>query len=60
VRSDEANGIFFIEIQPAKFRVADAHRVAQHGLEHGLQISGRRADDLENLGSRCLLLERFG
>src|SRR6516165_4680293 len=28
-------------------------------VEHGLQIEGRAADDLEHVGSRSLLLQRF-
>ena len=35
-----------------------ACRVLQHGLEHGLQIERRAADDLEHVGGRGLLLQR--
>ena len=33
----------------AKFRVANPYRVRQHGLENGIEIARRRADDLEHL-----------
>ena len=43
--------------QHAEIGLADAHRVRQHGLEHGLQLAGRTADDLQHVGGRGLLLE---
>ena len=33
--------------------------VFQHGLEHRLKFAGRTTDDLEHLGGRGLLLQRF-
>src|SRR5262249_1916683 len=44
----------------AELCFADAGCVLQHGLEHGLQVAGRPADDLQHLGSRRLLLQRLG
>src|SRR6516164_11827815 len=38
---------------------ADPHRILQHGLEHRLQITGRRTDDFEDLRGRRLLLKRL-
>src|ERR1700730_3810405 len=43
----------------AKPRFAYAHRIRQHGIEHGLQITGRGADDLEHVGGGGLLLQGF-
>ena len=40
--------------------VADARRVLQHRLEHGLQIAREAADDLQHLRGRRLLLQRLG
>ena len=34
-------------------------RILDHAFEYGLQIEGRAADDLEHLGGRGLLLQRF-
>ena len=45
--------------QVAKLGIANAGRVRQHGLEHGLQLARRAADDLEHLRRRGLLLQRF-
>ena len=39
--------------------LADAHRIRQHGLEHGLKFAGRAGDDLQHVGGRGLLLQRF-
>src|SRR5262249_49478887 len=54
-----AERISLIEIQHAEFGLADAHRVLQHGLKHGLKLTGRAGNDLQDLGSRGLLLQRF-
>jgi hypothetical protein len=43
----------------AELRLANARRVRQNGSEHWLQIAGRRADDLQDLGSRGELLQRL-
>ena len=45
--------------QGAELGLANACGVFQHGLEHGLQLAGRTADDLEHLGGRGLLLQRL-
>ena len=41
-------------------RVAEPRGVCQHGIEHRLQFTRRRADDAQHLGGRGLLLQRFG
>ena len=45
--------------QRAKFGLADADGVLQHGLEHWLQIAGRRTDDAQHVSGRRLLLKRL-
>src|SRR5262249_16020518 len=45
--------------QYTKCRFADAYRIPQHGLEHRLQFTRRRADDLEYLRGRGLLFQRL-
>src|SRR5215831_3656731 len=40
-------------------RLAQARRGLYERIEHGPQIKGRAADDLEHIGSGGLLLERF-
>src|SRR5262245_8448964 len=45
--------------QYTKCRFADAYRIPQHGLEHRLQFTRRRADDLQYLRGRSLLLQRL-
>src|SRR5215467_1306735 len=40
-------------------RLAQLHCGLSQRVEHGLQIKGRSADDLEHIGGGCLLLERF-
>src|SRR5262249_59215663 len=39
---------------------ANARRIFQNGLEHGLQFAWRTTDDLEHLRRRSLLLQRLG
>ena len=46
--------------QVAELRLAEAHGVRQHGLEHRLEFAGRARDDLQHLGGRRLLLQRLG
>ena len=48
--------ITFAKPQHAELRLADPGRIRQHGVEHRLQLTGRRTDDAENLGGRRLLL----
>ena len=40
-------------------RAAEFARRFDQGVEHGLQIERRAADDLQHLGGRGLLLQRF-
>src|SRR5262249_4593672 len=49
-----------IEDQVTELGLADAHGVCQHSLEHRFQLTGRTADDAEDLGGRGLLLQRLG
>ena len=39
--------------------LADAHGICQHGLKHQLQLAGRCADNLENLGGGGELFQRL-
>jgi hypothetical protein len=45
--------------QRAELGFTDARCVLQHCLEYGLQLAGRAADDLQDLGCRRPLLQRF-
>src|SRR5262249_3671857 len=47
-------------MQYAELGLADAGRIFEHRLEHRLQLAGRTADDLKDLGRRSLLLPRLG
>src|SRR5262245_23332762 len=49
-----------MEIEVAELRIAEAHRVCQHGLEYRFELARRARDDLENLRGRGLLLQRLG
>src|SRR5262245_44102012 len=40
-------------------RIAEARRGLDQRIEHPLQIKGRPADDLQNVGSGCLLFQGF-
>ena len=42
-----------------KLRLADARGILQHGVEYRLKLAGRAGDDLEHVGGRGLLLQRF-
>ena len=46
--------------QPHMVGVAKSGRRLGQRIEHGLQIEGRAADDLEHVGGGRLLLQRFG
>ena len=48
------------EIQARKLGVAQACRVRQHGIEDGLQFSGRTTDYAKHLRGCRLLLQRLG
>ena len=53
------NGVPFKQIHRAEFGSANSRRVLQEALENRLQIAGRAADDLKNLGRSGLPLQRF-
>src|SRR5262245_10735525 len=59
VHRNDAKCVSFAEIQIPELSVADARRVLQHQLEHGLQIAREAAEDLQHLGSSRLLLQRL-
>src|SRR6516162_6880464 len=46
--------------QVAELSLTDANSLLQHGVKHGLQITRRTADDLEDFRCRGLLLQRLG
>jgi hypothetical protein len=46
--------------QHAELRLADAHCVRQHGLEHRLQVTRRARNDAQHLRRCRLLLQRLG
>jgi hypothetical protein len=49
MRCNEVEGVTVAAIYIPKLGVADADGFLQHGLEHGLQIARRAADDLKHL-----------
>src|SRR5262245_14543664 len=59
VHRNDAKCVSLAEIQIPELSVADARRVLQHRLEHGLQIAREAADDLQHLGGGRLLLQRL-
>jgi hypothetical protein len=60
VRRSDTKNLSIAEIKVSERSLADAHRVCEYGLEDRLQLPGRRRDDLQHLGGRCLLLQRLG
>ena len=60
VQRGHAEGISLAKEQIAKLGLAEPGRVPQQGLEHGLQLARRVADNLEHLRGRGLLLQCFG
>ena len=42
--------------QNAERRLAEAHRLVEHRVEHRREVAGRAVDDLQDLGGRGLLL----
>src|SRR5262245_60762775 len=60
VKRNSAKRICAIEVQRAEPGLANAGRLLQHGLKHGLKLTGRTTDNLENLRGRGLLLQRLG
>src|SRR5262249_37202009 len=59
MQGNRAEGVSLAQEQVTEFGLADAGRALQHGVEHCLKLAGRARDDLEDLGGRCLLLERL-
>ena len=55
----QTKGLAVAEIHRSEFRLADLHRILEQGLEHRLQFTRRRADNLQHFRGRSLLLERF-
>ncbi|MGC1622446.1 MAG: hypothetical protein WA759_06540 [Pseudolabrys sp.] len=45
--------------QYSKSSAANVHRIPQHCLEYRFKLARRTADDLEHVGGRRLLLQRF-
>src|SRR6516164_8753717 len=60
VSRDRAKVIALTEKQGAESGFAELCRIRQHGLEHGLKLARRRADDTQHFRCRSLLLQRFG
>src|SRR5262245_39242020 len=59
VHRNDAKCVYLAEIQIPELSVADARRVLQHRLEHGLQIAREATEDLQHLGGGLLLLQRL-
>src|SRR5262245_58389899 len=49
----------FEEMKCAELGFAQARRVRQHGVKHGLQFAGRTRNDPQHLRGRGLLLQRL-
>ena len=56
---DEAEKFALALEQPGVISVTQPRRRLDQCIEHGLQIEGRPADDLEHVGGGGLLLQRF-
>jgi hypothetical protein len=59
VAGDPAEKFALALEQPGMISVAQANSRFYERVEHGLQIEGRAADDLEHIGGGSLLLPRF-
>ena len=59
VKYHGAEGFSVVEVKDAELGLANARRVFQHGLEHGLEVARRARDDLQHLGGRGLPLQRL-
>jgi hypothetical protein len=57
--TDVTKGVWLVQKQIAELSLADADRVREHGLKHGLQFAGRTGDDAQHFGSGGLLLQGF-
>ena len=60
MQRNRSESVILGEPRTPNFGLADAGRVIQHGLEHGLQLAGRTRYDLQHLRGRGLLLQRLG
>src|SRR5215831_11204247 len=61
VKRNGTKCVSIVKVQDTKLRVAKPRGICQHGLEYRLKrAAGRAADDLQDLGSRGLLLQRLG
>ena len=49
-----------LPVDLARIGAAEPHRALDEGFQHGLEIEGRAADDLEDLARGGLLLEGLG
>jgi len=56
---DPAKGIAFTKIQSAKPCLANLRSILKDRLKNRFEITGRRANNPEHIGSRCLLLKGF-
>ncbi len=54
-----AKAFVFDEQQLAKLRLANPHRIRQHGLKHRLKFARRRTDDAQHVCRRGLLLQQI-
>ena len=52
--------IAVLPVHEALVGAAESHRALEQVFEDRLQVEGRAADDLEHVGRRSLLLQRFG
>src|SRR5262249_19694942 len=59
MRCTDAHASSLAQPEIAEFSAADTHRIFQHSFKYRLQLAGRTADHFQNVGGRCLLLQRF-
>src|SRR5215472_469550 len=57
---DRAVAVVFVKEEVPELRLADAHGIPQHRLEHWPKLASRRTDYAQHLRCRGLLLQRFG
>ena len=56
---DSAEVLAVVKKQASEFGPAEGVPLLQYRVEHRREIAGRRIDDLQHLGSGCLLLQRL-
>ena len=56
---NDAERVSLAQIHHPEFGLAQARRVREHGVKHGLQFAGRTRNDVQHLGGRGLPLQRF-